>query len=339
MKKIGLILIGIVVIAALVGGYFYNAIFASNTTIASPQEFYIPQGSEYNDVHDILEKSNAIKSISNFDLVAGYMKYGDQNIRTGKYTIKPGMNTKEIVTMLRAGWQTPVRVTLSNARTIGDVCKSLTQNIEIDSATVHNYLSQNTTQLGYKKEDVISIFIPDTYEVYWNISAPKLIDRMVKENKTFWSKKDRLQKAASREMTKEEVYTLASIVESESTYKPEQPTIAGLYLNRLDRGIHLQADPTVVYAVGDFSIRRVLNRHLLTDSPYNTYMNPGLPPGPIRVPTVSAIDAVLDPEQHNYLYMCAKPGYNSQHSFAKTLAQHNNNANIYRKWLNNERIK
>ena len=185
---------------------------------------------------------------------------------------------------------------------------------------------------------MMSIFIPNTYQVYWNISPTELIDRMKKESDKFWSDKNRMDKLAKLEMTKEEVYTLASIVEKETNYVPEKATVAGVYLNRLNKGIMLQADPTVVFANNDFKIRRVLNKHLEKDSPYNTYKYAGLPPGPIAIASISSIDAVLENKDHKFLYFCAVPDNSGQHAFAKTLSQHNANARKFQRWLNKQRI-
>lgn len=344
MKKRNLLLIGTVLllVGAAAGFMGYTYVFGKNTLHTQAKDIFIPSKASYDDVVKILQDQKILKNTSSFDKVADLMKYKRANVPSGKYTIPTDLNNKELISLLRSGRQTPVNITLSNGRLLKDIVGSITKNIELDSADLYTYLmnseAQKTMELG-KDESVVSLFIPNTYQVYWDITAPELCARMKKENKRFWNAKNRLEKAKKLEMSPYEVYTLASIVQSESTYGPEQPTIAGLYLNRINRGIPLQADPTVVYATGDFSLRRVLNKHLEIDSPYNTYKHTGLPPGPICMPNIGAIDAVLSPKEHNYIYMCAKPGYNSQHNFARTLAQHNNNAAIYRTWLNKEGIR
>ncbi|HFB99774.1 MAG TPA: endolytic transglycosylase MltG, partial [Phaeodactylibacter sp.] len=193
-------------------------------------------------------------------------------------------------------------------------------------------------KLGFKKETLISLFIPNTYEFFWNTNAKQFFEKMKKEQGIFWKKNNREKKAADLNMTKAEVYTLASIVERETNQNDEKKRIAGVYLNRLKKGILLQADPTVVFATRDFAARRVLNRHINFDSPYNTYKYAGLPPGPISMASISSIDAVLNAEKHSYLYFCAKPDNSGHHAFAKTLAGHNRNANKFRNWLNKQRI-
>jgi UPF0755 protein len=195
------------------------------------------------------------------------------------------------------------------------------------------------SELGYTPENIMSLFIPNTYQVYWNTSPQNLLKRLQVENDAFWAKKNRREKAKSLGLSTQEVYTLASIVEKESLVMDEKPIIAGVYLNRLKKGMLLQADPTVVFAVGDFSIQRVLNKHLAIDSPYNTYKNVGLPPGPICMPSISSIDGVLNAEKHNYIFFCAKPNSGGRHAFANTLAGHNRNAAIYRNWLQANQIR
>jgi UPF0755 protein len=190
----------------------------------------------------------------------------------------------------------------------------------------------------FREETLLSLFIPNTYETWWNLSARKLMERMEHEHDRFGNEKRRAA-AEALSMTPVEVYTLASIVESETQAQDERATIAGVYHNRLRQGIPLQADPTIRFAVGDMSIRRVLFRHLEIDSPYNTYRNAGLPPGPIAMPTIQSIDAVLFPEKHEYIFFCAKPGYDGRHLFARTHAAHAENARVYQAWLDEQGIR
>ena len=191
--------------------------------------------------------------------------------------------------------------------------------------------------LGFTRETIPALFIPNTYEIYWNVSPERFMARMKQEYNRFWTE-ERRKKAEALGLTPVEVSTLASIVEEESAVADEYPTIAGLYLNRLKAGMPLQADPTVKFAAGDFALQRILDKHLAIDSPYNTYKYAGLPPGPIRIPSIRAIDAVLNPAHHRYFYMCAKEDFSGRHNFAATLAEHNRNANRYRAELNRRKI-
>jgi len=213
--------------------------------------------------------------------------------------------------------------------------------IEPDSLTLLNYLNDadNLKKWGYTSETILSMFIPNTYQFYWNTTPEKFVSRMRSEHDKYWNAKGRKEAISKNGLTPTETYTLASIIEKETTNPKETKTISGVYQNRLQKGIALQADPTVVFGVGDFTIRRVLNKHLKHPSPYNTYLHAGLPPGPIYMPTLSSLDAAIFPENHKYIYFCAKPGYDNEHSFASTLSQHNRNAKIYHAWLNKEGIR
>jgi len=301
----------------------------------------IPSKSSFNDVFEILKSKNILKDTTSFKRIANFMKYNKEKVPSGVYQIQAAWNNRQLIGHLRSGNQAPMKVTFNNVRTIQELSGKITSYLEPDSLDFLNYIlnKQKLSELGYTPENVMSLFIPNTYNFYWDIDSEDIIDRMKKEHDSFWSDHNRIKKANDLGLTKQEVYTLASIVEKESIRNNEKPIIAGLYLNRLKRGILLQADPTVVFAVGDFSIRRVLNKHLAHESPFNTYKNAGLPPGPIYMPSIKSIDAVLNPAEHEYLYMCAKPGYNSEHAFAETDIEHARNANKYRAWLNKERIK
>lgn len=340
MNRILQILLVLILIGAGVAYYGYNMIFSNNVNSDKPVDIFIPTNSSYEDVVDILKKQNVLKNIGAFENVSSLMKYKKEHVPTGKYTLKPGQNTREIVSMLRAGAQSPVNLTFNNARTLSELAGDLSKNIELDSLSILDYISNADVQkkYGLKKQTMMSLFIPNTYQVYWNTSREKLIDRLAKEQKKFWTE-SRIAQAKKQNLTPEQAYTLASIVQKESVNSKEQPTIAGLYLNRLRRGIPLEADPTLVFANNDFTIRRVLNKHKKVDSPYNTYKYSGLPPGPIGMSSINAIKSVLNPESHNYIFMCAKPGYQSLHAFAKNLSEHNRNARAYHKWLDEEGIK
>ncbi len=335
--KISIVVLLVVGILAAIGG---QRIFGNNTLHSISQEVYIPTGSTLADVSELLKDQEIIKSTSSFEWVASLMKYGSR-VKPGKYKIEPNRSNRELISQLRLGVQEPIKITISTARKLSDVAGVVAQKIEADSLAILSALLDPSflSAQDLTAETVIGTIIPNTYEAYWTLSPEEFAARMVKEHDKFWSQKNRLSSAEKLGMSKSEVATLASIVEKESIQDDERPIIAGLYLNRLKQNIPLQADPTVVYGVGDFTIRRVLNRHLAHESPYNTYLHSGLPPGPICMPSISSIDAVLDPDRHDYLFMCAKPGYNGSHSFARTNAEHERNANVYRRWLSNQGIK
>ncbi|MBO7118950.1 MAG: endolytic transglycosylase MltG [Bacteroidaceae bacterium] len=260
--------------------------------------------------------------------------------RTGRYHAEPGMTCLQLFRMLRNGTQEPMKLVVPTSRTMERLASTLSQSLMVDSAEIagaltdSNYLDTH----GYTTATIPALFIPNTYEVYWDISVDKLVERMQSENNRFWTA-ERKAKAEALGMTREQVSTLASIVDEETANNAEKPMIAGLYLNRLRLGMKLQADPTVKFAVGDFSLRRILNKHLLVESPYNTYLHIGLPPGPIRIPSIAGLDAVLNHVEHPYLYMCAKEDFSGTHNFARTLSEHYANARRYVRALNERGIR
>lgn len=317
----------------------YQYVYGINTNNDEPIDLYIPSTADYHQVQDILSQRSILKSGRSFDVVARLMKY-DQSVKAGRYVIDAHLSNRALVTLLRSGIQTPVNVTISSGRVVGDIAQVVANIIEADSSSIHKALMDSVLWHRHhlNASNMISLIIPNTYQFYWNTDATAFVDRMEKEHSRFWTD-TRRQQAAALNLSPIEVYTLASVVEKESNLNDERPIIAGLYLNRLRQGIPLQADPTVVFGIGDFTIRRVLNRHLELDTPYNTYKRAGLPIGPICMPSILSIDAVLQPENHDYLFMCAKPGYNNGHLFAKSNAQHERNARLYHQWLNSEGIK
>lgn len=319
--------------------YGYYIIYSGNV-LPESYELKIKSGTSYEVVKQQLLDQNVIKNSASFDQVAGLMKYKKKEVPSGRYLLKRGMSNRGLIAKLRSGDQDAIDLTFNNVRTIADLAGLLSTQLETDSLTLlTSMLDEKTLQdLGLNKYSALTMYIPNTYDVFWNISPEKFITRMKDAADDFWSN-DRLAKAKNKSLTKEEVYTLASIVEKESNNKEERPTVAGVYLNRLKIGDKLRADPTVVFAIGDFDLRRVLFEHLDVDSPYNTYKYAGLPPGPIYMPSTNSIDAVLNAEEHDYLFFCAKPGYNSEHAFAKTAEQHSENARIYHQWLEKEGIK
>ncbi len=264
----------------------------------------------------------------------------DSHIRTGCYTVKSGALPKQVADMLTGGMQTPVRLTINSTRTVGQMARAIAGQVMIDSASIVNLLNNPVflDSIGYTPANVYCMIIPNTYEVYWNISADALISRLVRERDRFWNR-ERQDKAGSIGLTPQQVTTLASIIEEETAKNDELPIVAGLYMNRLHRNMPLQADPTVVFALGGERPKRVLKVHLEVDSPYNTYKYPGLPPAPIRFVSTRSIDAVLNYSKHNYLYMCAKEDFSGYHNFTSSLSQHNANAARYQRALSKAGIK
>lgn len=241
--------------------------------------------------------------------------------------------------MLRAGRQVPVKVQFHNIKTLEDFASAISTQIEPDSSSLINLINDDEyiSEFGFNQQTIYSMFIPNTYEVYWNTKADDFIKRMYSEYNNFWNNK-REAKLQDIGMTKIEVSTLASIVDEETYINDEKKTIAGVYINRLNKGIRLQADPTVKFAVGDRAIKRVLTKHLEINSPYNTYKHAGLPPGPINIPSISGIDAVLNYEKHSYYYFCARADFSGYHHFSKTLTQHLRYAREYQRLLNKNRV-
>ena len=269
-----------------------------------------------------------------------YSKMFSFRPRTGRYRVEPGTKCLELYRGLRNGIQEPIKLVVPNSRTMDRLAAALSQSLMVDSAEIASALTDSIycDTHGYTTATIPALFIPNTYEVYWDISVDKLVERMQRENARFWTA-ERKAKAEACGMTPEQVATLASIVDEETANNAEKPMIAGLYLNRLRLGIPLQADPTVKFAVGDFKLRRILNIHLGTESPYNTYRITGLPPGPIRIASIAGLEAVLNHAEHNYLYMCAKEDFSGTHNFATTLSEHYRNARRYQKALNARGIR
>ncbi len=262
-----------------------------------------------------------------------------KHVRTGRYVIAPNTGILSLYRKIRNGQQDPVLLTIPTSRTMEKLAGTLSKKLMLDSLTLINAFTDEDfcSQLGYNTATLPALFIPNTYEVYWDISLKGLMTRMQKENKAFWNS-EREQKAKLLNMTHEEICTLASIVDEETANDAEKPIIAGLYLNRLNQEMPLQADPTVKFAVGDFSLRRITGEHLKKESPYNTYINIGLPPGPIRIASIAGLDAVLNRQQHHYLYMCAKADFSGTHEYATTFNEHKKNARKYIKALNARNI-
>lgn len=337
------IIIGIIVFLAflLAGTAFwgYRLAWAPNFGPKETVYLYIGKDKNFDDLCRQLIDSAGCNRIGTFKQLAGLLKY-PANMRTGRYAVVPGMNNLDLLNDLRRGHQVATRFTFNNIRFKDDLAERLDEQLMLDKDEILSLLNDSAycDSMGFTTETINAMFIPNTYEVYWNIPADKLMQRMKREYKAFWTDK-RLEKAKAIGLTPVEVAILASIVEEETAAADEYPIVAGLYLNRLHRGIPLQADPTVKFAVGDFTLQRILFEHLEIESPYNTYKYAGLPPGPLRIPTIKGMDSVLNYMKHNYLYMCAKEDFSGRHNFAATLAEHNRNANRYRAELNRRKIR
>ncbi len=341
-KKLALLVLSLFSVSVLVLIYLaYTMIQGPNVDLREDTALlHISAGTELADLQNQLEDSAYLIRPKSFGLTASLMKFGDGNVKPGRYELHRGMSNRSLINLLRSGQQLPVNLVINNVRTLEDLAGKITQRLELDSATYLQHLLDPAVweKLGKTHETMLTVFLPNTYRVYWNSSADQLTNRMRSEHDRFWSRNDRMHRCDSLGLSTEEVYTLASIVEKETQTKSERPTVAGLYLNRMAQNIPLAADPTVVYAVGDFQIQRVRHKHLEIDSPYNTYKFAGLPPGPIYMPSISSIDAVLFAEKHDYLYMCAKPGDSGKHAFASSISGHARNANAYRRWLDQQGI-
>lgn len=336
--KILLYIIAFVAIIVTVAGLYIRSTVFKPIVLTETAYIYIQPSTDYESVEVQLKEKANLPSEKIFRIIAERMKY-PQSIKTGRYAIKNGMTMPEIVRMLRAGNQSAMKMTFNNMRTKEDLSGRIANQLMMDSLSLLSALKDEkiVEQLGFDTNTVVSMFIPNTYEIYWNTDIDKFLNRMQKEYNTFWNE-NRKAKAEKIGLTPIEVSTLASIVEEEATYSDEYPIVAGLYLNRLKRGQRLEADPTVKFALNDFSLRRILYKHLEVESPYNTYRNEGLPPGPIRIPSIKGIDATLSPQNHNYLFMCAKDDLSGRHNFATTHAEHIRNAARYQRALNEKKI-
>lgn len=338
LKKVLIGLFTLIIITVAVGlvwAYpYYIEIKENISPAARGRSVNIPENIQtLAQVADYLEAEKIIVDKNSFIQTTTRKNYQPA---AGKFKIpKEAKNNRDLVLALREQKRI-AEIILHNIRTKEQLAGVLGKQTSSDSNAYVSLFQDSIylKTLGVRPETLISLFIPNSYEIYWSVDAKGVLERMKKESDKFWNA-DRLQKAKNLNLSPVEVYTLASIVETESQYNPERPRIAGVYLNRLRQGWKLEADPTVVFAVGDFEIRRVLRSHLETPSPYNTYLNTGLPIGPIYMASINAIDAVLDYEKHEYMFFCAKPDLSGAHSFARTLDAHNANAREYHRWLNN----
>jgi UPF0755 protein len=334
----GLLFLSVVFITAIVYGYqvFQTANFRINK---SDKFLYIPQGADFKQVMNIMTQDTLINNTLSFAFVSQLLNY-QKNIKPGRYLIRKNMNNLTVVRMLRAGLQSPVKLTFNNIRLLNDFTARVGEEMAFGKEGLDKLLKDNkfTQKYGFDTTNILSMFIPNTYEFYWNTSAQNFVDRMHKEYQKFWTK-ERLTKAQAQNLSPQQVSVLASIVQAETLKNDEKPRIAGVYLNRLKKKMKLDADPTVIFAVGDFTIKRVLNRHTQLDSPFNTYKYSGLPPGPINMPDTHSLNAVLNPEDHKYLFFCAKEDFSGYHRFAVSYADHLKNAKLYQKALDLRGVK
>jgi len=341
-RKKTIILFSLLVI--IIGGCWvykkYLTIYQPNVLLQGIDStyLYVNTGSTFTDLKKLLFDKEYLIDTASFMWVAE-KKNLKNNIHPGRYKIEDRMSNNKLVNLLRSGSQNPVNVLIKSTRSKNIFASRISSQIEADSVVVLNLLNKQSImeEFGITNETWMSLFIPNTYEFYWNTSAEQFIQRMAKEHNRFWTK-ERIEKVNKIGLNKLEVSILASIVQQETVKNDEKPSIAGVYMNRLNRGMRLEADPTLIFALGDFEITRVLDIHKDIESPYNTYKNKGLPPGPICIPTIKSLDAVLNYKKHKYLFFCAKEDFSGYHNFARTYAQHRINASKFQRELNRRRI-
>jgi len=328
MKK--KIIYTILLIIVIAGGYIGWQVFGPAVAAPESRYFYIKTGSSYDDVKNALLDRHIIKGSFFFDRIAKQAKY-TANVKAGRYELKDGMSIFSLVRMLRAGNQAPVRLVINKLRTKEDLAQKIAANFECDSLSVISFLNNKDSLDRYNLDSntVMTAVIPNTYSILWNTSFDKIFKKLYSEQEKFWNP-ERTKKAAALNMTPEQVYTMASIVEEETNAEEDKGKIASVYINRIETGMKLEADPTVKFAMKDFALKRILNGHLQYPSPYNTYLHTGLPPGPICTPSTRTIDAVLNAPQTNYMFFVAKPDFKGLSNFAATYAEHQVYAKAYR---------
>jgi len=335
-KRIWLTILAIVAIGV---AYFAFEVFGPNTGSFSEGPYlYIHTGSTYEQVKESLVSGGFVRNIRSFDLLAKQINY-PEHIHPGKYTINKGMSNYAIIRLLHSGRQTPVKLVINKLRKEQDFINLLGQNLEADSNVLKQMFHDPVylAQFGLDTNTVMCAVMPNTYDFFWNTTADKAFRKIEKIYAHFWTP-ERIQQAKDHALTPQQAITVASIVDEETNKNDEKPKIASVYLNRLHKGIRLQADPTVKFAIGDFTIRRITGAHLQFSSPYNTYLNAGLPPGPICTPSVASIEAVLQAPATDYLYFCAREDFSGYHRFAATLQEHMQNAHLYQQALNERGI-
>lgn len=320
--------------------YAYQICYVPNVLVGKENRvIIIPNDATFEKVQELLHEGQYVQDLISFSFLSKLMDY-DEAVKPGRYILRANMSNLEAIRFLRAGLQEPVKITFNNVRLIPDLSEKITRNLgmtpqEFEAGLIKFAMSN---PYGFSKDNVLTMFIPNTYEVYYNVSVESLLERMHGEYKNFWTE-ERLQKAKAMGLSPIEISILASIVQAETVKQDEAPKIAGLYFNRIKKKIPLQADPTLVFAVGDFTLKRVLNEHKEVDSPYNTYRNTGLPPGPINMPEVFALNAVLNYFPSDYIYMCAKEDFSGRHNFTASYDEHMRNATRYQNALTIEQRK
>ena len=327
--------IGLLLIIGLIAFYAVTPVSLADST----QYLYIDDDDTQDSVITHLRPMSHAAGLTGLTTLMRHSSYGD-NIKTGRYAIEPKEGAITLFRKLKNGQQTSLRLTIPEVRTMDRLAGFLGKKLMLDSATIGNALYSNEVcqKYGYDTCTVAALFVPDTYDVYWNMSIDALMQRMEKEHQHFWQG-ERETKAAQMQLTPVEICTLASIIDEETANNSEKPMIAGMYLNRLKTNMPLQADPTIKFALKQFELKRIWQKLLFIDSPYNTYKNKGLPPGPIKIASIKGIDAVLNATTHDYLYMCAKEDFSGTHNFARTYQEHLKNAAKYTKALNDRGIK
>jgi UPF0755 protein len=334
MLRGGLIGAALVILLVIAGGGILYSRIASPNLVNVPQDsvyFFVKTGSEYPQIYIDFKKSGWLRHEKGFDWVAKRKGYPEL-VKPGRYLLTRGMSNSDIVNLLRSGRQSELNLVFNTTRHFDRLAGVISKQIEADSASLIAAFRDTSVMASYGFTPVnwTAMFIPNTYRFFWNTGVNQFLDRMKREYDSFWNE-TRMRRLKEIGMDRIEVVTLASIVQEETFKADEMPRVAGAYMNRLRKGIRLQADPTVIYAWQDYTIRRVLHRHLLIDSPYNTYKYAGIPPGPIRIPSVQAIDACLNYEKHDYIYFCAKEDFSGYHSFARTYSEHLVNARRYQR--------
>jgi UPF0755 protein len=337
--KLALFLIGSTLLITFVF-YGYQICYTPNILLErDDQPFIIRSGTSFRQVQEDLGNNNFVNDMVSFSFLARLSGY-DKAIKPGRFILRRNMTNLQALQVLESAQQVPVRVTFSYVRLRNELVEKISKNVGMSPKEFNQALDEfiKSNDQGFNKDNILCMFLPNTYEVYFNVLPEDLVVKLNSEYKKFWNA-DRISKAKAIGLAPIEVSILASIVQAESIKQDEAPVIAGLYLNRLKKNIALQADPTLVYAVGDFTLKRVLNGHKEIESPYNTYKYPGLPPGPINVPQIASIDAVLNYQHNDYFYMCAKEDFSGYHNFAHNLEDHNRNARKYQRALTIEMEK
>jgi UPF0755 protein len=342
MKNKNFLAVGLIIGSMLVSSfsfYFWQVVYTPNILINKEDlVFNIPTGANFKYVQNSLYDLGIVNDLVSFSFLSKLKRY-DQSIKPGSYLLQANMSNRDAINMLRSGDQVPIKLTYSNARSLEVLAAKIASYLEFDSATMMSNLSNSdvASSYGFTKETFMCMFLPNTYEVYITDQPIAVLDRIYSAYKIFWNP-ERMAKAQALNLIPEEVIVLASIVDAETNQMEEAPTVAGVYINRLNKKIKLQADPTLIFALGDYTIKRVLYKHMQVDSPYNTYKYAGLPPGPINLPSIAAIEAVLNYVKSDYLYFCANPDFTGNHIFARTLSQHNKNARLLHLALNKKKI-